>query len=101
MDRNRIERGWFGLSAFLFKGVAGDYFFAEKIGADSDRRVGLGTKSSRLKLNLSSFAKRGPWVGTMVVSEGTANLRLGGNSRTGHAGKYKFGPWVGRKAERG
>jgi hypothetical protein len=58
MDRNRIERGWFGLSTIFFDGVAGDYFPAEKaIGADSSLRLGPVTKNSRLKFNLSSVAK--------------------------------------------
>ena len=44
MDRNRIERGWFGLSAFLFKGVAGDYFFAEKNRRGQRSKGGAGHK---------------------------------------------------------
>jgi hypothetical protein len=46
MNRNRIERGWFGLSTIFFDGVTGDYFPAEKaIGADSSLRLGPAQKA--------------------------------------------------------
>ena len=47
MDRNRIERGWFGLSAFLFKGVAGRHENTHLPGKSSFCQVSSGGRLSQ------------------------------------------------------